>query len=116
MTLEQQDRRVAQWNRGPVLVSTVFLGLDHRRASGPPLLFETMIFLFGASMDYQVRCSTWMQAEAMHEAAIRYVCSMWRRPRELPGWTLQALEYWMWQWDRRFASRYPERPWNADRS
>jgi hypothetical protein len=29
------------------LVSTVFLGLDHRYGDGPPLLFETMVFRDG---------------------------------------------------------------------
>ena len=48
---------------GPLWVSTVFLGLDHRH--GDPLLFETMIF-DGGKDDYQVRTSTWGQAEAAH--------------------------------------------------
>lgn len=51
-------------------VSTVFLGLDHSyNPSGPPILFETMIFpeaeVFG-------RCSTLEQAKAMHAAAINH--------------------------------------------
>lgn len=43
---EDADRKVA-WTQvtSELLVSTVFLGLDHRYAgAGPPLLFETMIF------------------------------------------------------------------------
>lgn len=49
-------------------VSTVFLGFDHRYVGdGPPLLFETMIFP-GAEM--VGRCSTWEEAEAMHEEAV----------------------------------------------
>jgi hypothetical protein len=57
-----------------VEISTVFLGMDHAFDSdGPPMLFETMIF--GIEDDsYQTRCSTWEQALAMHEDAIKYCC------------------------------------------
>lgn len=49
-------------------VSTMFLSLDHRHfGDGPPLVFETMIFP-GAEM--VGRCSTWDEAEAMHEEAV----------------------------------------------
>ena len=55
---------------GEVLVSTVFFGLDHSFGSGPPLLFETMIF--GGERDgYQERCSTWAEAEKMHQEAMQ---------------------------------------------
>lgn len=55
---------------GSVLISTVFLGLDHNfTQEGPPLIFETMIF--GGKLDqYQDRCSTWDEAIAMHAKAI----------------------------------------------
>jgi len=53
-----------------VFVSTVFLGLDHRYGSGPPLLFETMIHADGEFIEYQTRCSTWRQALKMHWAAV----------------------------------------------
>lgn len=59
------NRRVAgDWVNG-IQVSTVFLGVDHSFGEGPPLLFETMIF-GGWHDQYQVRCSTWEEAEAMH--------------------------------------------------
>jgi hypothetical protein len=53
------------------LVSTVFLGLDHRfSGNGPPLLFETIIF--GGPLDQaQNRYSSWDDAEAGHKAAVR---------------------------------------------
>lgn len=38
------QRRVARTEREGVEISTVFLGLDHRFGSGPPLLYETMVF------------------------------------------------------------------------
>jgi hypothetical protein len=47
-------------------ISTVFLGLDHNYGSGPPILWETMVF--GGKLDKaQDRCSgDWKDAEAMH--------------------------------------------------
>lgn len=69
---ETADRLVRKDTIGGVLVSTVFLGMNHALGSGPPLLFETMIF--GGGLDgYQDRCSTWQQAEAMHATACRLV-------------------------------------------
>lgn len=66
---DMSQRRVADTKFGDVRVSTVFLGLDHRfEDSGPPLIFETMIF-GGPHADYQTRCSTWEEAEEMHRVA-----------------------------------------------
>ena len=64
----RKDRHVADETRDKVRVSTVFLGLDHQFGDGPPLLFETMIF-GGEHDQYQDRCSTWDEAEAMHAKA-----------------------------------------------
>lgn len=66
--LQKEDRRVANTVVGDVNVSTVFLGLDHSRGQGPPLIFETMIF-GGEHDQFQERCSTWDEAEAMHARA-----------------------------------------------
>lgn len=55
-----------------IYVSTVFLGLDHQWQDGPPLVFETMIFN-GPIHEYQDRCSTWAQAEMMHEKAVQII-------------------------------------------
>ncbi len=42
---ESADRHVAKEMVGHIMVSTVFLGLDHRHfGEGPPILFETMAF------------------------------------------------------------------------
>jgi hypothetical protein len=43
--LEATDRHVAVTDVGPFHVSTVWLGLDHQFGQGPPLIFETMIFV-----------------------------------------------------------------------
>lgn len=65
------DRVVFQTEVGASVVSTVFLGLDHRFVGkGPPLIFETMIFTDGECEDFQERCSTWLEAEAQHAAAV----------------------------------------------
>jgi hypothetical protein len=64
------NRRVASTMKDGVHVSTVFLGLDHSipAVNSEPVLYETMIF-GGRHSDYQERCSTWEQAEAMHKRA-----------------------------------------------
>ena len=68
---ESADRKVARDElSNDVKVSTVFLGLDHSFGNGPPLLFETMIF-GGTHDDYQERYTTWEDALAGHQAAIK---------------------------------------------
>ena len=54
------------------LVSTVFLGLDHQHLpGGPPLVFETMVFLAGSGDDaYCERYETKAEAEAGHRATV----------------------------------------------
>ena len=72
---EKTDRIVAKTTIGNADVSTVFLGLDHQFGNnGPPLLFETMVF--GGKLDQeQDRCTTWEEAEKMHEAMCERVRS-----------------------------------------
>lgn len=38
------DRRVARTQAQDILVSTIFLGVDHGHLSEPPVLWETMAF------------------------------------------------------------------------
>jgi hypothetical protein len=68
-----ENRHVAKDNVGEVLVSTVFLGIDHGFGSdGPPILFETIVF--GGPLDQeQERYATWTQAEAGHAEMLRRV-------------------------------------------
>jgi hypothetical protein len=68
---EDGDRRRIALDTFPDgrLVSTVFLGLDHSWGDGPPLLFETMVFLNGDSVDCQ-RYATRAEALAGHARAI----------------------------------------------
>ncbi len=75
---EKADRRVEQTKRGRILVSTVFLGLDHNFAStGEPVLFETMIF-GGRQDNYQMRWHTWEEAEAGHKTTVKMALGGWR--------------------------------------
>lgn len=63
---EEADRQVAVSRFfGAVVLSTVFLGLDHQWGQGPPLLFESMAFWFGEGGDC-FRCATWAEAEEQH--------------------------------------------------
>ena len=71
---EKTDRSVAKTKKDRITVSTVFLGLDHQRGDGPPLLFETMVFggEFNGEMD---RYSTWEEAEIGHKTMCEKVLS-----------------------------------------
>ena len=85
-------------------VSTVFLGLDHGRAGGAPLLFETMVFLrhHGSPADEWAceRYPTIEAARAGHERMLRrwrwyYWCLpavvAWERLRRVTQRVLHAL-------------------------
>jgi len=64
---EGADRQVADSFRDDVRVSTVFLGLDHNFwGYGPPVLFETMVFMGETSIQCE-RYATWDQAEEGHK-------------------------------------------------
>jgi len=63
------NRHVGDTTIDGVRVSTVFLGVDHQWGSGPPLIFETMIF--GGPYDsYEWRWTTRAQASANHDQAV----------------------------------------------
>lgn len=78
---EENDRVVCQEQVGATMVSTIFLGLDHQHGEGPPLLFETLLFTDGESEDFQWRCSTWLEAEAQHHEAVKFVIDRARSRR-----------------------------------
>lgn len=59
--METANRVVRQDRIGTLLVSTVFVGVDHRviDGDGPPIVFETMVFDGVYGGDFPVtRCST----------------------------------------------------------
>lgn len=68
-----QERHVAEaYVAGRYYVSTVWLGLDHSFGTGPPLIFETMVFGLGsgfAELDCR-RYSTLEQARAGHAETV----------------------------------------------
>lgn len=72
---DDDGRRVGFTEIAPgIEVSTVFLGIDHNHWSGPPLLFETMIFDdYGGQETY--RYSTWDEAVEGHRLAVEAVKS-----------------------------------------
>lgn len=66
---DAEYKRVARTELGDVLVSTVWLGLNHSWDDGPPLIFETMIF-GGPHDDWMDRYSTEAEALAGHERVV----------------------------------------------
>ena len=67
---ETADRIVARTEHELFQVSTVFLGLDHSFGRGPPLLFETLVFLEDDETGECWRYATWDEAEAGHRRAV----------------------------------------------
>lgn len=76
--MSKNDRTVKRTERDGILVSTVFLGLNHAfHPNAPPLLFESMVFpqykegkFYDTDMD---RYHTWEEALEGHEAMCRKV-------------------------------------------
>ena len=61
---------VAKTTVGDVEVSTVFLGVNYNfRESGPPILFETMVF-GGRLNQEQDHYATWQEAKQGHQAMV----------------------------------------------
>ncbi len=71
----KNDRKVNHTEIGNFIISTVFLGLDHRfgcKSEWLPILFETMVFEGGACADMD-RYSSWEQAEEGHDRMVEKV-------------------------------------------
>lgn len=66
---EKTDRKIARAELDGVLVSTVFLGMDHAYGDGPPHWFETMIF-GGEHDSFCERYSTYDDALAGHARVV----------------------------------------------
>lgn len=74
-SLESIDRQVAQDQVGGLIISTVFLGLDHNFSGGDAILFETMVFAddtYEGFSGYRERYSTWDEAEKGHAVAVQW--------------------------------------------
>lgn len=71
------DRAVAKTEfEAGVIVSTVFLGMNHALWSATPILFETMVF-GGEHDSYRERYATWEEAEAGHQRAVELILGNW---------------------------------------
>ena len=68
-----ENRRVAQTEETNWVVSTVFLGIDHRFTNqGAPQFFETQVF--GGDFHEQIwRYATWEEAEAGHKEVVALI-------------------------------------------
>jgi len=67
------NRQVARHEIGPLVVSTVCLGLDHSFGDGgPPVLFETMVFHNGEDRA-QYRAYTWEDALECHNSIVAFL-------------------------------------------
>lgn len=71
MWFETADRQVRLTVTEFHSISTVFLGIDHSFQSGPPVLFETMVFGDDGEDVDTWRYHTWTEAEAGHELLVR---------------------------------------------
>ena len=69
---ETADRNVVKTYVGDVLVSTIFLGLDHSFGGDTPILFETIVFE-GPLDGEEARYATWDEAEKGHAAMVERV-------------------------------------------
>lgn len=65
-------RTVKRDEIGDILVSTVFLGLDHAWEPSPPVLWETMIF-GGEHDQYQERYTSYKDAVEGHKKALTLI-------------------------------------------
>ncbi len=68
--IESRERIVARDVVGNITVSTVFLGIDHNFGSGPPLLWETMVF-GGHDDENQERYDSLDAAKEGHQRILR---------------------------------------------
>lgn len=95
MYFNSADRHVGLTKFEHVTVSTVFLGLDHRHdvadKPGPPILFETMVFLGDDEMPGDrifARYVSWDDADAGHKAITKRVAGLLRKAERV---TWEAL-------------------------
>jgi hypothetical protein len=71
-TIGPDYKQVAVTEIGDVLISTVWLGMDHGYGDGEPMIFETM--QFGGECDSDMeRYSSLEEAQAGHDAWVRRI-------------------------------------------
>lgn len=95
----------------PPFVSTIFLGLDHNFSrTGPPIVFETMVFNGVYNQKIQYRYATWDEAIEGHRRTVKMV----KDPLCMIGQIEKNFWYW-WEyvgsvtveiWTRRAAAYF----------
>jgi len=71
---DAKERIIAKTELDGVLISTIFLGLDHNFSeNGPPVLWETMVFGGPLNRDASRCAGSREQAEAMHQEFVERV-------------------------------------------
>jgi hypothetical protein len=78
---EHGDRHVRSTHigGGRLWVSTVFLGMNHAILSEEPILFECLLFDEEMHSHEGLRCSTWEQAEMIHQAMVDAALNLVRK-------------------------------------
>jgi hypothetical protein len=73
--LRHVGRHKLEFNGARLSVSTVWLGLDHRYGTGPPLIFETMVFTDADAPTDEIceRYSTFEDAFDGHMAIVQQI-------------------------------------------
>lgn len=72
--MQTKDHRVAFTEINGVVISTVFLGVDHNFCGdGDPLLFETMVFSPDWERGEQRRYFTWQEAQVGHQEVVEAI-------------------------------------------
>lgn len=92
---ESEERHLFKTEIDGVLISTVFLGIDHAFGGQSPILYETMVFK-GGSLDDELtlRYATYDEAAIGHEQtveAVRVWLARQREDRQLHGGDRVAL-------------------------
>lgn len=94
-------KRVAEDTIGPCWVSTVWMGIDYSFGSGPPLIFETMIFRADSDgrphcweepFDFQYRYCTETEALAGHAKVVEVLTTALATPSLTAGDVRALLE------------------------
>lgn len=77
---DMDSRQVGLWESAGVRVSTVFLCINHAFGEGPPVLFETMLFIDDITLgapgwldEAMTRYRTWDEAADGHTLAVATV-------------------------------------------
>lgn len=67
---DANERIIVRSERGDLLVSTVFLGMDHSWGNGDPILFESMTFKDGSQFE-ELGCERYTTYDDAIEGHIR---------------------------------------------